>query len=184
MTRIILSRDLDLAKIPGAIVRSMKPPKERKPIPRKSTGPLKQGKVNPKDIGLAHPRTLKARKPAPKATTAEAVTQGQVEAYCELLGLHTLHMPEYLLANTFSRGRIVTGAELGEIQRAADEVGGLPDLLIFDPRRPGLILCIELKTEIGKVSPRPKNWKAITGAHLCRSFEEARTVIDKWVKAA
>ena len=180
MTRVILSKDLGLASIPGALVRSAKPEKVRKAIPRKAK-PVKQGKINPKDIDLAFPRTLKARKPAPKATKPEAVTQRLVEEYCERLGLQTLHMPEILLRNTFARGRVVSGAEIGAMVRASDEVGGLPDLLIFDPRRHGLILCIELKTEVGKLKPRQKNWKATTGAKLCRSFEEARAVIDAWM---
>lgn len=139
----------------------------------------RKGDVLPKDQGLMFPRHAKTRKPTLKASKPEAVTQRQVEAYIGLLGLYSFHMPEFLLNAAF-RNRSLSGAELGAAKRASDKVRGLPDLLIFDPKRPGLILSIELKTEIGHITPAQKHWATILGTKFCRSFEAAKMEIDGW----
>lgn len=126
------------------------------------------------------PRHLKRRKSEIKASKPEAVAQRQVEAYLAIRGLYAFHMPEFLLNAAF-RNRNISGAELGAAKRAADKVRGLPDLLIFDPKRPGLILSLELKTEIGKLTASQKHWMTILGTTVCRSFESAKQVIDNWV---
>lgn len=149
------------------------------PLPREPKG---DPQILPKDQGLMFPRTLKRRTAPPRASKPEVVTQRLVEAYIALRGLYALHIPEFLLNAAF-RNRNLSGAELGAAKRASDAVRGLPDLMIFDPKRPGLILSIELKTEIGKMTPSQKHWQAILGTRLCRSFEEAKQAVDSWVAA-
>ena len=141
---------------------------------------MTEGEILPKDQGLMFPRRAKVRKVAPRASKPEAVTQRQVEAYLALRGLYAFHMPEFLLNAAF-RNRNMSGAELGAAKRASDKVRGLPDLMIFDPKRPGLMLPIELKTEIGHITPSQKHWATILGTVFCRSFESAKQAIDNWM---
>lgn len=140
-------------------------------------------RLNPRDYGLKFQRKLKVRKPAKKAGRPEAVLQEQVEAYCAALGLQTFHMPEYVLNAAFGWNANRTGPELGAMRDAAEEVRGLPDLLIFHPMYPGRLKAIELKTEVGKMTSSQKTWQVRLGTSLCRSFEAARAEVDMWVEA-
>lgn len=127
------------------------------------------------DLAIA-PREKK-RKPTPRAKTPEAVIQGQVEAYLRLKGLAWFHMPDALLKAGFANGTAVNFALIN----AAADVRGLPDLLIFDPARFGFVLPLELKTLIGALSKNQKAWAVVIGTRVCRSFEEARAEIDRWM---
>ncbi len=142
-------------------------------------GPLKRGKVRPEFADFALPKFRKAPKRKVKATTPEAVIQRQVENYCALVHLECFHMPEIMMTSTF-KPRGCTGAELGALHDASQMVTGLPDCLIFDPKRQGLILPLELKTEIGKMSPAQKRWLRVLGTKVPRSFDAARAEIDAW----
>lgn len=177
--RIVIARDKGLENIPGAIVRTAPADKAPREIPRKAS----RGKPrrNPKDGDLPLARTIKPKRIAPSASKPENVTFRQVVDYAESLGLWVFHIPEVLLEGAFG-GRLMTGDELLELQAAADEVSGFPDAMIFDPRRHGIHLAIEQKTEIGKVRPNQKNWKAVLGGHVCRTFDESKIVIDNWMK--
>ncbi len=142
-------------------------------------GPIKRGKVRPEFADFALPKYRKAKKSKPKASTPEAVIQRQVENYCALVHLECFHMPEILLATCF-RPRAASGGELGALKDAADMVGGLPDCLIFDPKRQGEVLVLELKTDIGKMSTAQKRWLRVLGTKVPRSFDAARAEIDAW----
>ncbi len=142
-------------------------------------GPVKRGKARPEFAGLALPKFRKAPKRKAKASTPEAVIQRQVENYCALVHLECFHMPEILLATCF-RPHAASGGELNALRDAADMVGGLPDCLIFDPKRHGECLCGEIKTEIGKMTASQVRWQRVLGSKLWRSFDEARADIDAW----
>ena len=109
------------------------------------------------------------------------MTQEQVEAYCHLRGLETFHMPAYVLNAAFGWKPNRTGAEFHAMKEASQEVKGLPDLLIFDSKRPGRLIAIELKTEIGRMTQFQKIWQQRLGTNLCRSFEEAKQCVDNWM---
>lgn len=145
--------------------------------------PLKVGKPLSRWAGLAIGTTAKAKKKAVKASEPEAVIQAQVEAYCALVGLECFHVPEYVLNAAFGWKSNRTGPELGAMADAAEEIRGLPDCLIFNPMRHGLVLPGEIKTEIGVVSKAQAKWRKILGTRIWRSFEEARIDIDQWRKA-
>lgn len=119
----------------------------------------------------------KKKKPVPKAKTPEAAIQAQVEAYIELLGLASFHIPDALLRAGFAQGKPVSFALIN----AAAEVRGFPDLIIFDPMRHGFVLCLELKTAIGTMTANQRAWQKNVGSKLCRSFEEAKQEIDRWM---
>lgn len=140
--------------------------------------------ILPKDQGLAFPRTLKRKKSAKRASKPESVTQELVEVYCHAIGLETFHMPAYVLNAAFGWKPNRTGAEFHAMKEASQEVKGLPDLLIFDSKRPGRLIAIELKTEIGKMTAFQKIWQQRLGTTLCRSFESAKQAIDNWILLA
>ncbi len=126
---------------------------------------------------LAIPTPGKKRKAVPKATRPEKQIQESVEAYLRLRGLAYFHLPDALLKAGFSHGAAINYALIN----AARDVRGFPDLLIFDERRQGEVLCVELKTETGKMSVNQREWQRVLGTKLCRGFDEARGAIDEWV---
>ncbi len=128
--------------------------------------------------GLAIPTPGKKRKAVPRATRPEKQIQESVEAYLRLRGLAYFHLPDALLKAGFSHGAAINFALIN----AARDVRGFPDLLVFDERRQGEVLCVELKTETGKMSVNQREWQRILGTKLCRGFEEAKTVIDEWLE--
>jgi hypothetical protein len=58
---------------------------------------------------------------------------------------------------------------------------GVPDLTIL--HECGKYLCVELKTEIGKVNQNQKKWaRNIIGQyHVIRSFDDFRILVDEWM---
>jgi len=125
---------------------------------------------------LALVRYGKKAKRKARATTKEATTQDLVEQYCDLVRVERFHIPEFLLANAFGR-RAMSGPELGAAREASEEIKGFPDLALFYH---GRFLAIELKTEIGKMSPSQLDWQRRLGTVQCRSFEAAKAEIDAW----
>jgi len=126
---------------------------------------------------LAIKAPVKKRKPTKRAKTPEATIQAQVEGYLRLRHLAWFHIPDALLKAGFAQGASQDWA----LVNAAAEVRGLPDLLIFDPAHFGVFLPMELKTEIGKLNANQRAWKVVLGTRVCRSFEEARAEIDRWL---
>ena len=61
-------------------------------------------------------------------------------------------------------------------------IKGVPDLTIL--HRDGRYMCVELKTENGKLSLGQKQWKRGVGDnyHVIRSFDDFKTLIDDWSK--
>lgn len=137
--------------------------------------------INGTQASLVTRPSGKAKRPK-KAKTPEEVTQSLVEKYLDALGLQWFHMPPFVLRAAFAHTNRAAGAELGAMSRAAAIVRGLPDLLIWDPRRPGLCLPIELKTEAkdSKLSAAQRQWRTAIGTREARSFEEAKAIIDAW----
>jgi len=181
------ARDLGLSLVDGALVRQEKPAKARKPISRGKYAPraskdVKAGKTLSKFAGLALPTTAKAKKKVPRAKTPEAVIQSQVEAYLTRLDLDFFHVPEFVLNAAFGWNPHRTGPEFYAMKNASQDIKGFPDLMITSRKHYGLVLWIELKTETGKEKSGQKEWARKVGTHLCRSTEEAKAVIDAWVK--
>lgn len=64
---------------------------------------------------------------------------------------------------------------------------GTPDLILLEPRSSHHGLFIELKTETGRLSPEQKKWQEDLLARdytavVCRSFNEATTIIKGYLK--
>lgn len=137
----------------------------------------KRGTIPGRFDGLAIPTPGKKAKPSKRAKTPEAAIQEQVENYLKLRGLAFFHIPDALLKAGFSKGSAVNWALIN----AAADVRGFPDLIIFDPARFGICLCVELKTEVGTESKNQKAWRIVLGTKLCRSFDEAKAEIDSWL---
>ena len=143
--------------------------------------------IHPKDTGLAFPRYIKTGK-APKVNNEpESVLQSQVEGYLDVKGISYIHIPDAMykflysgyLADALKKNFKLYGWLKGIQKVVSNSFLGLPDLLIF---KAGKLLAIELKTSKGRTSKSQDKWIKKLNAKVCRSFEEAKEVIDEWEK--
>ena len=72
--------------------------------------------------------------------------------------------------------------------KAEGVVRGVSDLILFVPSHGYHALCIEMKTKIGKQSDYQKKWQEIVENQgyryiICRSYEDFKTEIQKYVKS-
>jgi hypothetical protein len=105
----------------------------------------------------------------------EAQLQKQVELYLKCHGLTFVHIPSSLQRHIWSKSSRVPIHIAAEASRAFK---GVPDLMIFGGG--GKCLIIELKAPKGTLTPEQKHWVSL-GMVVCRSFDEAKAIIDKWV---
>jgi hypothetical protein len=138
-------------------------------------------KLHPRDNpAFLLPRRVGRKRAAPRGPkTPEAEIQDLTEQYLRLLGLPYLHLPAYLLNASFGRHQAAAGPVLHAMRAAAESIRGVPDLIIFSG---GRYLALELKSRDGKLTAAQEQWLAWLGGRVCRSFEEAREVIDEWRK--
>ena len=102
---------------------------------------------------------------------SEDSLQHQAELYLELKEIPFIRIPTSVLAEV-SHGR--SSAAKHDVSKY---LCGVPDLVcLFDD---GTYLCIELKTDIGKVSQGQKNWWNRIGKEplVCRTIEEVIEVL-------
>lgn len=136
--------------------------------------------LHPKDAGLALQRTVgKKKKPSKKATKPEAQLQQECEAILEACGIVFLHIPAYLLNAGFRDGAS-SGPAMWAMRNAAKDVRGFPDLCVFHPD--GLhFLCVELKTEVGRLTPSQEMWRRAVDGCVVRSVPEFDALLRSWI---
>jgi len=125
------------------------------------------------------PRSKKKRPTGPK----EGVIQDQVEGYLNLKGIRFLHIPDVVY-------RMVGSPKVPVWDKAviSKYLKGAPDLMIFKkemfsdnvPCDDNSCLILELKRKNGKARDSQKAWHKGLIVHVPQSFEEARTLIDRW----
>jgi hypothetical protein len=116
-----------------------------------------------------------------RAKTPESVLQNQCESYLEQCQLTYIRIPDGLNKAIF--GEESTLPIKIKVMIAA-YTKGLPDLTVL--HADGRYICIELKTEVGKLSLNQKTWSRpiIENYYVIRSFEDFYTLINKWRKNA
>ncbi len=121
------------------------------------------------------PRTRgKAPEPRPKASQPEAVTQREACAFLDAHGIAWFHMPAWLLAIAFA---VEKGNPDPVVREAAEEVRGLPDLLLFYR---GRAAAFELKTEIGTATKAQKSWIVRLNGQVCHTLADFKRAVLAW----
>ena len=113
-----------------------------------------------------------------KALISESTIQKQVERYLDYNGLKYIRLPDSLFRSIYSKQSIPLHVK-AEI---AKSIAGLPDLMIPKTvNNQTILLSIELKTSVGKMSQKQKLWQKSLGTKIARSFDEAEKLINKFL---
>ena len=85
-----------------------------------------------------------------------------------------------------SAGGVRTSMKQAVKMKKTGYVKGFPDLFIYEPKKEWHGLAIEMKTAKGVVSQSQKEWRKNLDqrnymAFVCRSFDEAKIVIDEYL---
>jgi hypothetical protein len=85
-----------------------------------------------------------------------------------------------------SAGGVRTSMKQAVKMKKTGYVKGFPDIFIYEPRKEWHGLAIEMKTAKGVVSQSQKEWRKNLDqrnymAFVCRSFDEAKIVIDEYL---
>jgi hypothetical protein len=127
----------------------------------------------------AKPGPRKKKKAYKKPKTPEKVIQAQVDAYLTLIGVRAIRLPDALFRAIYANQSVSIGTK----SQIAKNISGLPDLMIPKLTDKGLmILPLELKTESGKLGPKQIKWKRVLGTVVAHSFEQAKEMIDNFLK--
>ncbi|MCK5020650.1 MAG: hypothetical protein KAS32_26760 [Candidatus Peribacteraceae bacterium] len=146
---------------------------------------------------LAFPKKIikKAKPRYKKPLQSEDDLQGVCENYLALVARDQwIHIPDPMYRFIFNNPHFVrlmtNGMFCGMLKGVQNSfrrcnLTGFPDIAIFKPGKDGLsslCLMIELKSEIGQLHGRQKNWANKATIHLCRTFEEFRELVDKFLE--
>ena len=132
-----------------------------------------------KVIAFPKPGPRKKKSGYKKAKTPEKVIQSQVERYLELLGVVAVRIPDSLYRSIYANQSVPIHIK----SVIAQSIAGLPDLMIPKITESGtMILPLELKTESGKLGPKQIKWQRHLGTVVAHSFEQAKTLIDEFLK--
>ena len=124
--------------------------------------------------GALVPKEKEVRRPPKTAKVSEKVIQLQCELYLKQLGLFFIRIPDSMNRGIFANREIPIWTK----RHISDFIKGLPDLTIL---KDGKYCCVELKTTIGKLSHEQEQVRKSVGGHVCRSFEEFKSVVDAWL---
>lgn len=116
----------------------------------------------------------KTPEPRPKASQPEATTLAQACAFLDAEGIAWFHMPAWLLAIAFA---VEKGNPDPVVREAAEEVRGLPDLLLFYRGRSA---AFELKTEIGSATKAQKSWIVRLNGMVCHTLADFKRAVRDW----
>jgi len=123
-------------------------------------------------------KKVKKKRPS-KAKVPEKVIQSQVENYLRVLGVRPIRLPDSLFRAIYANQSV----SLGVKSQIANSIAGLPDLIIPKITDKGtLILPLELKAKGGVIGPKQRKWEKELGTVYAYSFEEAKEVIDNFLK--
>jgi len=126
----------------------------------------------------------KANKPKVKAVKGPRIPekdiQDQVDNYLRVLGIKPIRMPDALFRSIYAKGN---GVKLHIKSQIANSIAGLPDLIIpLITEKGTLILPLELKAIGGELGPKQIKWQKHLGTVVAYSFEEAKILIDDFLK--
>lgn len=109
-----------------------------------------------------------------KATTPESMLQGQVNSILKWMGVKYFRAPDllYRLLGWDSR---LSAREKGELSKV---FAGMPDNIVFVPLG-NFCLCLnlELKSDIGKLSPRQKKYASQLPVTVVRTLQETQELV-------
>ena len=125
------------------------------------------------------PKTGRTKKKAARsAKVPESAIQKAAEMYLDAFNLTYIRIPDSLYKVIFGPHSQISGHVARLI---SDCLRGVPDLNILLDN--GKYLCVELKSTIGKQSQAQKAFERGVGPdnyYVCRSFDEFKTVLDKF----
>lgn len=124
-------------------------------------------------------KRVKKQKWPTKAEVSEDVIQKQVEAYLKLLGARYIRLPNALFLWIYAQRSVPLWVKT----IIAEYIAGLPDILLPKLTEQGLMMLpLELKAKNGVIGKKQKKWERVLGTKYAFSFEEAREMIDKFLK--
>ena len=148
----------------------------------KKTTPILKLKPVDKPWEPAFPKPGKRVKKAArvkKPKIPEKEIQAQVESYLRVLGIKPIRMPDALYRSIYANRSVSMHVK----SQIANHIAGLPDLIIPLVTEKGtLILPLELKAIGGKLGPKQIKWQKELNTVVAYSFEEAKTLIDDFLK--
>ena len=114
-----------------------------------------------------------------RALGALKITEDQLQSQCEeylnIIGLPFIRFPSTLYRKIFGPYNTLSAQVRGWL---STYMKGVPDLTILHPW--GRYLCVELKTQRGKLSQGQKGFAKRVPVTVCRSFEGFRDLVDRW----
>ena len=131
-------------------------------------------KIDPRFIGAAFPKKKRVRNSPKKATEPEAAVQARAEEYLMARNVAFIRLPDALWRSIIAAKDIPIWTK----KSISDYLKGLPDLIIFHPKDLGRVKCIEIKTEVGKLSAAQSTWQDKIGTVVCYGWTETRKEID------
>ena len=123
------------------------------------------------------PNRHRAKRVKLRPSIPESQLQKMCEEYLDLINLTYIRLPSSILSAVFGKQSTMP---FKMRQFMSSIVKGVADLTILHPN--GYYLCVELKTETGKLSQAQKNWGKPLGKNyqVVRSFDEFKELIDQW----
>lgn len=147
----------------------------------KSATVLKLTKVEkPWEPAFPKPGKRKKKASAPKkAKIPEKEIQSQVENYLRVLGIKPIRIPDALYRSIYANHSVSMHVK----SQIASHIAGLPDLIIpLITEKGTLILPLELKAIGGKLGPKQVKWQKHLNTVVAYSFDEAKILIDDFLK--
>ena len=120
-------------------------------------------------------KTAKSR--VRKAKTPESIIEEQTESLLDNLGLKYIRVPDAIYSAIFGGNSIKPYIKA----LISTFIKGLPDITVL--LRDGRYICIELKTETGKLSQGQKTFAKAIGEenfHVCRSVDEVVELLKEY----
>jgi len=153
----------------GGIIILKKVPKTWEPEFKKTDPMERKRKANGKKKG--------SKKKGPRIP--EDVIQGEVDAYLKELGVKAIRMPNALFIGIYA----IDGIPQWIKTLVSNYLAGLPDLIIpLITEKGTLILALELKAIDGVIGPKQRKWEKVLNTKYAYSTEEAKTLIDDFLK--
>ena len=113
-------------------------------------------------------------RPPPESGPFPVEAVSALRDHATALGIFTWHQPEWLLEAAFTRVRT---DEALSAREAAEEIRGMPDLILFYR---GNFMAIETKTELGKLTTSQRKWKDWLNGLVIVDVEEGIQAISEW----
>jgi len=115
-------------------------------------------------------------------TAPEEDIQALAEEYLDARNVSFFRIPD----EAFKAIHSGTSLRLWDKAKISKYLKGFPDLTIFHPTKVyknkyPVVLPLELKTEIGTLSPSQESWKGRIGTIVARGWNEVKKEIDEFL---